>query len=108
MTLKTITHPIDARGPTYIGSNLVYPGESVTVDVPVTDEGAPDTSDPSGARDLKQLQASSIKKIVEVLPHLTLSELEALTELEQNAAQTRTTLIGEIEAEKLKRAAGGE
>lgn len=106
MTLKTITHPIDARGPTYIGSKLVYPGESVTVDVPDTDETSP--ADGGTASTLADLQKGSIESIKKALPALTRGDLDALLKLEQDAAKPRTTLISEIEAEKLKRAAGGE
>lgn len=105
MTLKIITHPIDARGPTYIGSKLVYPGESVTADVPDADETT--TTNDGTAPTLADLQKSSIEAIKKALPALTGGDLDALLKLEQDAAKPRTTLISEIEAEKLKRAAGG-
>ena len=103
--MNSYTHPLNAKGPTYIGSRLVYPGETVLVDgaLPRADSAALDTSDSSGSRDLKELQASTIKKIEDVLPHLTLSELETLTLIEQESPQPRATLIEKIGAETLKR-----
>lgn len=100
--MNSYTHPLNAKGPTYIGSRLVYPGETVVTDTPMASD-TPDTSDPSGTRDLAELQASTIKKIEDVLPHLSLDELAALTVLEQESPNPRQTLIEKIGAETLKR-----
>lgn len=103
--MNSYTHPLNAKGPTYIGSRLVYPGETVVTDAPVAGEASdtPDTSDPSGTRDLATLLGFSIKKIEDVLPHLSLDELAALTVLEQGSPNPRQTLIEKIGAETLKR-----
>lgn len=103
--MNSYTHPMSAKGPTFVGSKLVYPGETVLTDAPM-DEAADAGIGSPAARDLHALQAGTIKEIEPELPLLSLSELEALTEIEQKSAQPRLTLIEKIGAETLKRRAG--
>lgn len=100
--MNSYTHPMNAKGPTYVGSRLVYPGETVLTDGPVAETVDAAAGTPT-ARDLAALQARTIKEIAEVLPELSLSELEALTEIEQLSAKPRMSLIDVISAETLKR-----
>jgi len=100
--MSLYSHPSNARGPTYVGGRLVYPGETVTLVDPIADPpaAAPAADVP---RDLQALAAGPIKAIEAVLPELTLGEIEALTVMENTDSTPRITLIDKLNAEALKR-----
>lgn len=101
--MSLYTHPTTARGPTYIGGRLVYPGETVVI-ADVQADPAPAAA-PAGDRDLQALSGGPITAIDAVLPDLSLAELEALLMIEQASAKPRVTLVDKINAEALKRRA---
>lgn len=93
--IKHITHPASAKGPTYIGSRLVFPGETVAVDVPdsVQMVALPPEAAAAGAALLKK----PVSEIKPLLADFDLDELNALLKLELAAPKPRTTLVTEIE-----------
>lgn len=106
------THPDVAKGPTYVptfqGTKLVYPGETVQlVDLAGVVAGpagiALVEAEPADQAKLVELQKRSIEAIKAELAALTPDELDALLKLEQAATSPRVTLIAELEENILAR-----
>jgi hypothetical protein len=84
-------------------TRIVNPGETLMVDLPADAKktaDAPAVAPPpktDADKALEELQSKPIAEIQEVLPALSLAELEALLALEQKSSKPRSTLVKEIE-----------
>lgn len=92
----------------YVGGHLVRPKETVIMDarhVPQHMRPAPPPPEEELPPDpMAELRKGNVRGITAMLPELSTEQLAALEVLEQEADNTRTTLLEAIEAERLKRA----
>lgn len=96
----------------FVGGCMIPPGEGRDIEEmylpPEQRSAAPagDVAPPPLSQDelLEQLRAKAISAILPELAHLTNEALERLAELEGEQQRPRSTLIGQIEAERLRRA----
>lgn len=98
--------------PMFVAGQMIPPGETRHFDahhVPPHLRPAASEPEPEAPVDpLAALLAHSVKDLKEMLPALSDAELEALGEAEQRDETPRTTLLGAIAEEQLKRAEAGE
>lgn len=98
--------------PMYVAGQMIPPGETRHFDpdqVPPHLRPAAPAPEPEPEADpVADILGHSVKDIKEMLPALSDDELEALGDAEQQAETPRTTLLGAIAEEQLKRAENGE
>lgn len=99
--MGSYTHPQNAKGPTYIGAKLVYPGETVITPDPPTKKMVEAPQMPAAGDDLAKLQKAKVADVQKALPDLTEAQLLQLLELEQKSASPRATAVAAIEARLL-------
>lgn len=89
----------EKKHPTYVGSRLVQPGETILLDtgVSVVVEQVAAPAGPAGS-ELDAVLSQSVADIKALLPAMSVAELEQLLAAEQAAAKPRSTLISEIDA----------
>ena len=97
----------------FVAGQMVPPGETRHFDaeqVPEHMRPVPDTPavvEPAEPDPVGELQAHSIKEIMEMVPALTVDELGQLRDREAAAMSPRSTLLAALDKEMLDRAAGG-
>lgn len=108
MVTKYIENP--GRDTIYVGGKMIPPGEGRDVDVQFLPPELKDpettttTAEPSLADLLTELLGKSVKAITAELPTVTHEALDLLADLEGQAEAPRTSLLGAIKAEQLRRA----
>jgi len=95
----------------YVGGKMIQPGEGRDIDTDLLPSELQDPpaaavgdSTPSVADLVAELQAKSVKAIAAELLHLTHEAIDLLADLEARADTPRTSLMGAIKAEQLRRA----
>lgn len=95
----------------YVGGKMILPGEGRDID---TNFLPPELQDPPSTLSaavevslidlLAELQGKSVKVITAELPQLTHEALELLADMEGKAETPRSSLLGAIKAEQIRRA----
>lgn len=94
--------------PIYVGGAMIPPGETRHFDIEQVPHhlrpAAPAVEEEVAPNPLADILGHSVKDIVAMLPALHDDDLVAIGEAEQRAEKPRTTLLGAIAEEQLKRA----
>lgn len=108
------TKYIENTGPDvmYVGGKMIQPGEGRDIDTDLLPAELQDPSTAPGVDSIpslldlvRELLAKNVKMITAELPGLTQEALDLLLEMEADAATPRTSLLGAIKSEHIKRAA---